>query len=90
MAAIKVPILEDMLCIYRGPSGTESICSGDSGGPLMIKSPLTINNVALNDDRLTLIGIASFSVSDCSAPFPAVFARMTYFLDWVLAVMHEY
>ena len=31
-----VEIREDMLCTFSGPQGTENICSGDSGSPLMI------------------------------------------------------
>jgi secreted trypsin-like serine protease len=27
----------DMICTFKGPVGTESICSGDSGGPLMVR-----------------------------------------------------
>ena len=30
-------ILDDMICTLKGPLGTESICSGDSGSPLMVK-----------------------------------------------------
>ena len=29
--AIGVTITEDMICTFKGPVGTESICSGDSG-----------------------------------------------------------
>eukprot|EP00095_Tigriopus_kingsejongensis_P009897 maker-scaffold470_size172058-snap-gene-0.30 protein:Tk09897 transcript:maker-scaffold470_size172058-snap-gene-0.30-mRNA-1 annotation:"transmembrane protease serine 9-like" len=69
MNAINVPILEDMICTFKGPLGSETICSGDSGGPLMVRI----------DGKFTLAGLASFSVTDCSAPFPAVFARISYF-----------
>ncbi len=65
-------VTDDQICTFKGPIGTESTCSGDSGGPLMIR----------RGGRFVLVGITSFSVSDCSAPFPSGFARVTNFLDW--------
>ena len=26
-----------MICVFKGPLGTETICNGDSGGPLMVR-----------------------------------------------------
>ena len=77
MNAINVPITEDMICTFKGPRGSESICAGDSGGPLMVKRA----------GRFELAGTVSFSATDCSAPFPAVFARVPYFLDWIAAAL---
>ena len=34
--SMDVEIRQDMLCTFSGPQGTENICSGDSGSPLMV------------------------------------------------------
>ena len=74
---LNVAVTADMICTFKGPTGTESICSGDSGGPLMVRL----------DGKLTLAGITSFSVADCTAPFPSVFSRVTYFMRWIEAAI---
>ena len=35
--AISIVIRDDVICTFKGPQGTESTCSGDSGGPLMVR-----------------------------------------------------
>ena len=72
----------DMLCVNRGPNGTESVCNGDSGGPLTVASGLT--------GRHILVGLTSYGLTDCLTPFPAVFTRVTYYLDWIAAVISLY
>ena len=74
-----VEIREDMLCTFSGPQGTENICSGDSGSPLMI----------LKGGKFVHVGLTSFSLSDCTAPFPAVYSRTTYYLDWIMAALTD-
>ena len=37
--------------------------------------------------QFTLVGLSSFSVTDCAAPFPAVFTRITFFLEWMAAAL---
>ena len=81
MQAINIQTKADHICTFKGPTGSESICSGDSGGPLMIREA---------DGKFVLVGITSFSVSDCTAPFPAVFTRVTAWLGWISAVLTEY
>ncbi|XP_035906192.1 collagenase-like [Anopheles stephensi] len=50
----------------------ESPCNGDSGGPLV-----------LAEDK-TLVGVVSFGHAlGCERGFPAAFARVTAFRDWV-------
>ena len=34
--AFDIGIKGDMICVFKGPLGTETICNGDSGGPLMV------------------------------------------------------
>lgn len=70
-------ILDDMICTLKGPLGTESICSGDSGSPLMVKED--------GSNKFTQVGLTSFSMGKCSADFPAVFTRITFYLDWIKA-----
>ena len=36
-SAISIVIRDDVICTFKGPLGTESTCSGDSGGPLMVR-----------------------------------------------------
>ena len=36
-----------------------------------------------------LVGLTSFGTVDCSAPFPAVFTRITAILDWIEAALTE-
>ena len=41
----------------------------------------------LKDGKFVHVGLTSFSLSDCSAPFPAVYSRTTYYLDWIMAAI---
>ncbi|XP_072946646.1 collagenase-like [Epargyreus clarus] len=66
-------VIASTLC--TSGAGGRSICSGDSGGPLMIGGP-------------TLIGVTSFgSAAGCQRGFPAGFARVTSFVAWLRARM---
>ena len=33
---LDIQIRGDMICTFLGPLGTENVCSGDSGSPLMV------------------------------------------------------
>ena len=91
---MKIPIVGNELCeedyidqakitfkqlCAGGIKGKDS-CGGDSGGPLMkIES---LNNQA---PRYYLVGIVSFGAKDCAIDdTPAVYTRITHFLDWIL------
>ena len=48
---------------------------GDSGGALVYQE---------SDGRYTEVGIVSFgSLYDCTVGYPAVFTRVTSYLDWI-------
>ncbi|KAJ1523583.1 hypothetical protein ONE63_001428 [Megalurothrips usitatus] len=49
-------------------------CIGDSGNPLAITEW---------DDVPTLVGVASSSTASCASNKPAVFTRVTSYLDWI-------
>ncbi|KAH8241371.1 hypothetical protein KR032_011536, partial [Drosophila birchii] len=61
---------DQMICIYT--DGGKSTCGGDSGGPLV------------THDGNRIVGVTSFgSASGCQSGYPAVFTRVTGYLDWI-------
>ncbi|XP_040158437.1 chymotrypsinogen B-like [Anopheles arabiensis] len=81
------PVMTNADCIARWGStvvnqhvclsgaGGRSSCNGDSGGPLTVQSGGTMQ-----------IGVVSFgSVNGCAIGMPSVYARVTFFLDWIVA-----
>uniref|UniRef100_A0A0L8GGI1 Peptidase S1 domain-containing protein n=2 Tax=Octopus bimaculoides TaxID=37653 RepID=A0A0L8GGI1_OCTBM len=59
------------ICVGDGHAGP---CRGDSGGPL----------VCLKRGRFLLAGVASFSNELCGVPgFPAVYTKVSEFLEWI-------
>uniref|UniRef100_W8C6R3 Collagenase n=1 Tax=Ceratitis capitata TaxID=7213 RepID=W8C6R3_CERCA len=71
-------VLSSTLCA-RGENGSDmSICSGDSGGPLITKD--------LSGTWMQ-IGINSFVAEDmCTMKYPSGYARLTSFLDYISQV----
>lgn len=83
---MRSPVISNLACRIRYPAfitdtnicadpsiGTP--CNGDEGGPLMITDA---------DGRRTQIGIFSYQFSlGCGLGWPAVFARVTEFLDFI-------
>ncbi|KAA0194858.1 Subfamily S1A unassigned peptidase S01 family [Fasciolopsis buskii] len=61
--------------------GNKGICPGDSGGPLVCRS---------DDGDLKLAGIVSATHSKYPADFPAIFTRVSYFVDWIHQVMDDH
>lgn len=55
-----------------------AVCSGDSGGPL----------VASNGNRDAVVGIVSYG-PHCSTPYPSVYTRISWFVDWIRAAMRK-
>lgn len=56
-----------------------AVCSGDSGGPL----------VASNGIRDAVVGIVSYG-PHCSTPYPSVYTRISWFVDWIRAEMRTH
>ncbi|XP_058128380.1 chymotrypsin-1-like [Anopheles ziemanni] len=63
------PVLESNICTLN-PEG-EGACSGDSGGPLVYNGGLH--------------GVVSWGPRPCGDPRPNVYARVAYFVSWILA-----
>nr|CAI5845560.1 unnamed protein product [Callosobruchus analis] len=65
----------NLLCTSGLEKGIKvGFCKGDSGGPLVVgKDP----------DRWLQVGVVSFGQSDCEKGLPAVFERVTKYLEWV-------
>ncbi|RAK50809.1 hypothetical protein DJ017_19900 [Phenylobacterium soli] len=61
---------DNMICINT--NGGKSTCGGDSGGPLV------------THEGNRLVGVTSFvSSAGCQSGAPAVFSRVTGYLDWI-------
>ena len=54
-----------------------TICMGDSGGPLQ----------CMKDNKYFVEGIASFVAEGCKTGYPAVFTRVSSFLEWIESVL---
>ncbi|CAH0625496.1 unnamed protein product [Chrysodeixis includens] len=60
--------------ICTSGAGGQGTCSGDSGGPLAVQ----INGQSV------LVGVTSYGAqAGCAAGFPAAFARVTSYVNWV-------
>ena len=80
LAMVNIHITDKMICTFKGPTGRETTCTGDSGGPLMVR----------RSGRFVLVGATSFSLVDCQSPFPNVFTRVSAFLDWIAVGVMDY
>ncbi|XP_058128376.1 chymotrypsin-2-like [Anopheles ziemanni] len=63
------PVLESNICAYN-PEG-EGTCGGDSGGPMVYNGGLH--------------GVVSWGPRPCGTARPNVYARVAYFVSWILA-----
>ncbi|XP_014672860.1 PREDICTED: trypsin-4-like [Priapulus caudatus] len=61
-----------MICSGQGK---QTVCSGDSGGPLWV----------MQNYEPALVGVTSWSVNGCQiAGYPDGFARVTYYYPWIM------
>uniref|UniRef100_A0A224YH81 Tick serine protease n=1 Tax=Rhipicephalus zambeziensis TaxID=60191 RepID=A0A224YH81_9ACAR len=58
-------------CAHKLDTG---VCSGDSGGPLMIRTAF---------DRFQQVGISSFVTGECGGYFPDVYTRVSGYANWI-------
>ena len=65
---------EKQICA-GGEKGKDS-CNGDSGGPLMARES--------DISPWQIVGIVSFGTSRCAQGAPAVYTRVTNYMDWIL------
>jgi len=66
----RITIGDDQVC---GGNGDVDTCTGDSGGPLMIRQ----------NGRWFVIGITSFGVGCANEDFPGVYTRVDNFMNWI-------
>ncbi|XP_041981127.1 brachyurin-like [Aricia agestis] len=60
--------------ICTSGAGGMSTCGGDSGGPLVVES----------DGKKVQVGVTSYGhIDGCQLNYPAGFARVTSFVDWI-------
>jgi secreted trypsin-like serine protease len=72
-------IYDDMVCASDNTGHRDrDTCQGDSGGPLAVQG---------SDGSFTIIGIVSWGIG-CASGYPGVYARVSYFHDWVLMVIN--
>ena len=93
-----VPIDSAIICTQGSPQGvTQTTCSGDSGGPLMVQRNGTMCSNFVYAQIISLVpisgkfvhvGLTSFGLSlECTNDTPTMFARTTSILDWISATV---
>eukprot|EP00531_Pseudo-nitzschia_arenysensis_P006910 CAMPEP_0116156508 /NCGR_PEP_ID=MMETSP0329-20121206/22869_1 /TAXON_ID=697910 /ORGANISM="Pseudo-nitzschia arenysensis, Strain B593" /LENGTH=467 /DNA_ID=CAMNT_0003653595 /DNA_START=73 /DNA_END=1476 /DNA_ORIENTATION=+ len=66
-------ILDDMMCVEGKDADS---CIGDSGGPLILKGD--------SPEEDSLVGIVSWGRECAMKGVPGVYARISYFYDWII------
>lgn len=74
----QITITEKVLCARA--RGKDS-CQGDSGGPMMFPSP--------SAPHFYTIGVVSFGYRCADPRVPGVYTRVTEYLDWIMANLHQ-
>ncbi|CAG0899819.1 unnamed protein product [Cyprideis torosa] len=72
-----VNISSSKLCAYEDGRGT---CQGDSGGGLYLRNPNTPAEEGVNYE---IIGVSSFGYKCAEKDKPAIYTRVTEYLDWI-------
>ncbi|CAK1550368.1 unnamed protein product [Leptosia nina] len=69
-------VTDRMVCTRSGPN-KDNPCNSDSGGPLSLGT----------GSRGVLIGVVSFGSINCEAGHPAAFAKVSYYIPWIRALL---
>ncbi|XP_077284774.1 serine protease snk-like [Arctopsyche grandis] len=72
-------IIDGQLCAADLGGGKDT-CQGDSGGPIQIRDPEV-------SCAYQLIGITSFGVACGGKNSPAVYTRISYYVDWIESIV---
>lgn len=64
-----------MICAGFVGEGGKDACQGDSGGPLVVRNA--------DDTEWLLAGATSWGIGCAEADYPGIWARVSYFYDWV-------
>jgi len=67
------PISRVHICVTDKETGLRGSCNGDSGGPLNCKV----------GDEWKVAGVTSWGVSGCDTAYASVYARTSYFREWI-------
>lgn len=70
---------DDTVLCAGDMKGGKGICKGDSGGPLM----QPIMNTITKKHHFYQIGVVSYGLRCAEPNAPTVYARVTYFIDWI-------
>ena len=65
---------DDMIMAGYSSGGYDS-CQGDSGGPMVVRD--------VNDTEWLQVGVVSWGYGCAEAGYPGVYARVSYFIDWI-------
>jgi len=67
------PIERYHICVQDKATEQRGSCNGDSGGPLN----------CMRNGQYEVAGVTSWGVVGCRTSFPSVYARTSYFIDWI-------
>ena len=72
-------IVDYHICVFDLASRTRGSCNGDSGGPLNCRSGYSWQ----------VAGVTSWGIRGCLTSYPSVYARTSYFKDWILSQVRD-
>ena len=67
------------ICVFDLASRTRGSCNGDSGGPLNCKA----------GSSWKVAGVTSWGIRGCLTSYPSVYARTSYFKDWIRSQVRD-